>query len=83
MLGNVLKSVRAVEVSLHVVRAFVHLRELVSSHKELALKLDQLERKVGAHDQAIAGIIHAIRELTSAPESKKKRAIGFAPWKEK
>jgi hypothetical protein len=74
MLGNVLKSVRAVEVSLMVVRAFVHLRELVSAHKELWIKqlairlgckrpqpsrwlsqkLNQLERKVGAHDRAIA-----------------------------
>jgi hypothetical protein len=54
MLGNVLKSMRAVEVSLMVVRAFVHLRELVSTHKDFAKKLNQLEHKVGAHDRAIA-----------------------------
>jgi hypothetical protein len=83
MLGNVLKSERAVEVSLHIVRAFVRLRELVSGNKELAQKLSQLERKVGAHDNAIAEIINAIRELMSPLEPKKKRPIGFAPWKEK
>jgi phage regulator Rha-like protein len=60
MLGNVLKSERAVEVSLMVVRAFVHLRELVSTHKELSQKLNQLERKVGAHDHAIADLISAM-----------------------
>jgi phage regulator Rha-like protein len=83
MLGNVLKSERAVEISVHIVRAFVHLRELVSGHKELAQKLNQLERKVGAHDRAIAEIINAIRELMTLPDEKKKRPIGFAPWKEK
>jgi hypothetical protein len=83
MLGNVLKSERAVEVSLMVVRAFVHLRELISGHKELAQKLNQLERKVGAHDKAIAELINAIRQLMSPTEPRKKRPIGFAPWKQK
>ena len=83
MLGNVLKSERAIEMSLMVVRAFVHLRELVSGHKELAQKLSQLERKVGAHDKAIAEIINAIRGLTTPQEPGRKRPIGFAPWKEK
>jgi hypothetical protein len=83
MLGNVLKSERAVEVSLMVVRAFVHLRELVSGNKELAQKLNLLERKVGAHDKAIAELIHAIRQLMSPSTGEKKRSIGFAPWKEK
>ena len=83
MLGNVLKSERAVEVSLMVVRAFVRLRELVSGHKELSQKLNLLERKVGAHDRAIAELINAIRQLMSPAETKKKRPIGFAPWKEK
>lgn len=82
MLGNVLKSERAVEVSLMVVRTFVHLRELIAGNKELAQKLNQLDRKVGAHDKAIAEIINAIRELTSPPAPKKKRPIGVAPWEE-
>jgi len=81
MLGNVLKSDRAVEVSLMVVRTFVHLRELVSTHKELSQKFDQLERKVGAHDKALAEIINAIRQLMAPSEPNRKRRIGFAPWK--
>ncbi len=76
MLGNVLKSSRAVEVSLLVVRTFVQLREMLSSHKDLALKLEQLERKVGSHDQAIAGLIDAIRQLMTPPKSS-SRGIGF------
>jgi len=83
MLGNVLKSERAVEVSLMVVRAFVHLRELASTHKEFSQKLNQLERKVGAHDRAIAELINAIRQLMTPLDAGKKRPIGFAPWKEK
>lgn len=83
MLGNVLKSARAVEVSLMIVRTFVHLRELASAHKELSQKLNQLERKVGAHDRAIAELINAIRQLMTPVDPKKKRPIGFAPWKEK
>ncbi len=83
MLGNVLRSKCAVEVSLMVVRAFVHLRELASTHKELSQKLNQLERKVGAHDRAIAELINAIRQLMTPLEAGKKRSIGFAPWKEK
>ncbi|CAG0962915.1 hypothetical protein MTYP_00829 [Methylophilaceae bacterium] len=76
MLGNVLKSPRAVEISLLIVRTFVQLRELLSNHKELALKLEELERKTSSHDQAIAGLIEAIRQLmhTSTTSS---RPIGF------
>lgn len=83
MAASVLNSPCAIEISVHVVRAFVHLRELVSGHKELSQKLNQLERKVGAHDRAIAELINAIRELMTPAEPKKKRPIGFAPWKEK
>ena len=77
MLGNVLKSERAVEVSLMVVRAFVCLRELVAGNKELAQKLNQLERKVGAHDHAIAELISAIRQLMTPSEPKKTNEESF------
>lgn len=76
MLGNVLKSSRAVEVSLLVVRTFVQIREMLSTHKELAIKLEELERKVSSHDQAIAGLIDAIRQLMTPP-AQKKHGIGF------
>ena len=80
MAATVLNSSRAVEVSIYVVRAFVQLRELLAGHKELAKRLDQLEarleRKLTTQDQAIAGILEAIRELMKPPETK-KRPIGF------
>jgi hypothetical protein len=76
MAANVLASPRAIEMSVHVVRAFVRLREMISTNKELARKLDELERKLATHDQAIAGLIEAIRELMSPPEPK-RRPIGF------
>ncbi len=69
MLGNVLKSDRAVEVSILVVRTFVQLRELLSSNKELEIKLLELERKLSSHDQAAAGLIDAIRQLMKQPAS--------------
>jgi uncharacterized protein YukE len=83
MAASVLNTPRAVEVSVFVVRAFVKLRELAMAHKEIRQKLDELERKVAGHDQAIAGLISAIRELMTPPEAKKKRPIGFGPWGEK
>ncbi len=76
MPGNVLKSSRAVEVSLLVVRAFVQIREMLSSHKDIAAKLDQMERKLSSHHQAIAGLIDAIRQLM-APPATARRGIGF------
>lgn len=63
-------------MSVFIVRAFVQLREMLSSHKELAAQLEALEHKVGSHDQAIAGLIDAIRQLM-APTDKKERGIGF------
>lgn len=76
MLGNVLKSDRAVEVSLLVVRTFVQLREMLSTNKELEVKLLELERKVSSHDQALAGLIDAIRQLMKQPIGT-SRPIGF------
>ena len=81
MAATVLNSPRAVEVSIYVVRAFVQLRELLSGHKELAKRLDELEarmeRKLLTHDRAIVGILDAIRQLMAPPPAPKKRPIGF------
>ena len=74
--ANILNSPRAVEMGVYVVRAFVKLREVLASNKELARKLDQLERKLQTHDEAIVGILKAIRELTTTP-TPKRRGIGF------
>lgn len=80
MAATVLNSPRAVEMSVYVVRAFVRLRELLTSNKELARRLRELEaridKKLATHDQAIAAILSAIRELMSSP-APKRRSIGF------
>jgi len=78
--ANVLNSVRAVEMSIYVVRAFVKLRELLASNTELAQRLDELEarieEKLVGHDQAIAAMLSAIRGLMNPP-APKRRGIGF------
>jgi hypothetical protein len=76
MLSSVLKSTRAIAVNIEIMRTFVRMRELLASNKELAQKLAELERKLASHDQAIVGILKAIRELMSPPLPK-KRPIGF------
>jgi hypothetical protein len=76
MAATILSSPRAVEMSVYVVRAFVRLRELLGSNTALARKLDELERKYKHHDDAIAAILSAIRELMNPPEPK-RRPIGF------
>lgn len=82
MLSSVLRSARAVKVNIEIMRAFVRLRQLISSNRELAQKLDELDRRVSKHDAAISEIIEAIRQLMVPPDPGDKRSIGFAPWKE-
>ncbi len=82
MLSSVLNSPRAIAVNIEIMRAFVRMREIIAANKELAKKLDELERKVGSHDQAIAGILAHIRQLMAPPDTK-KRPIGFVTPKEK
>ena len=76
MVANVLKSDRAVRMSVLVVRAFVKLREMLASHKELAQKLAELEQRTSKHDADIQAIVNAIRRLMVQPDPPKKR-IGF------
>lgn len=76
MAATVLNSRRAVEMSVYVVRAFVRLREVIATNRELAHKLAQLERKLETHDDAILEILAAIRGLMSPPQPK-RRGIGF------
>lgn len=76
MAAGLLNSPRAVEVSVFVVRAFVKLRQLVLSHKELAGKLDQLERKFAGHDDTIRQLVAAIRQLMAPPDPPAK-PMGF------
>ena len=74
MVASVLNTPLAVVVSVQVVRAFVKLREMISSHKDLAKKLEDLEQK---YDSQFKMVFDAIRQLMTPPEPKKKRAIGF------
>jgi hypothetical protein len=78
MAATILSSPRAVEVSVYVVRAFVKLRQFAAAHKDLAAKLDQLERKVIGHDESIRELVAAIRMLMAPPPEPKRRKIGFA-----
>jgi len=74
--ANVVNSTRAIAMGVHVVRAFVQLRELVASDEALAQKLDELERKYRHHDKAIAAMLSAVRLLMQPPASN-QRGIGF------
>jgi len=74
MVANLLRSERAVRTSVYVVRAFVQLRKMIASNKELARRLDELE---GRYDRQFKAIFDAIRELMTPPEPKPRRRIGF------
>ena len=76
MLSSVLKSPRAVQMSIAIMRAFVRLRQVLASHKELANKFRELESRIDDHDEQIRAIFDAIRELMAEPEPKPKK-IGF------
>ena len=76
MLSSVLNSERAVKVNIAIMRAFVRLRQTLETNRELARKFEQLERRVGKHDEEIAAILEAIRQLM-APSEKPRREIGF------
>lgn len=84
MLSSVLHSDRAAAVNIEIMRAFVHMRAMLTGNRELARRLDQLEaridKKLATHDEAIAAILSAIRELTASPSTSKaykRRMIGF------
>lgn len=76
MLSSVLNSKRAIQINIQIMRAFVKLREILSTHKELAQKLKKLELKIDSHDQQIQAIFEVINQLLTTPE-KPKRKIGF------
>ena len=94
MAATILNSPRATEVSVYVVRAFVALREVLASNKELAKRLNDLEQSTEAlamqHDSfarntraQLKQVFDAIRELMTPPEPQKKRPIGFITGEEK
>jgi len=74
MLSSVLKTERAVQVNIAIMRAFVRWREILASHTELARKLDELEQR---HDAQFKIVFQALRQLTAQPEDERRRRIGF------
>lgn len=83
MLSSVLNSSQAVQVNIAIMRAFVKLREILATNKDLASQFEELARKVNSHDQAIAGLIHTISDLMSPKNVPANRPIGFVPLKSK
>ena len=79
MLSSVLHSPRAVQVNIAIMRAFVKLRELMISHKDLARKMEELEEKFKKHDENFVIVFKAIKKILEAPKAvnKKKMPIGF------
>jgi len=76
MAANVLNSPQAVQMSVFVVRAFVRMRQAMALHTNMAEKLEDLERRVTGHDEAIRSLVQTIRQLM-APPAKPRRSIGF------
>ena len=76
MLSSVLNSDRAIKVNIAIMRVFVKLRETLETNRELAKKFAELESRVGKHDEEIAAILEAMRQLMAPPE-KPRREIGF------
>ena len=77
MAASVLNSPKAVEMSIFVVRAFIRLRQILASNRQLAAKLNELEQRVATHDKSIVSLFQTVRSLMAAPE-KPKRKIGFS-----
>lgn len=76
MMASVLNSKVAIEASIFVVRAFVRLREFLSTHQELSLKFKELELRISSHDEQIQTIIAAKNQLLTPPDPPRKK-IGF------
>jgi len=77
MLASVLNSAIAIQASVRVVRAFVRLREMVAANAQLAAKLEELERRLDSHDEAIVDLFATLKRLLEPPQPPKRRAIGF------
>lgn len=77
MAANVLNSPRAVEMSVHVVRTFVRLRQAALNYEELGRRLLEAEQRLGPHDEHLAAIIRRLREMMEPHKPRKRRPIGF------
>ncbi|MCX6276068.1 MAG: hypothetical protein NTV09_12770 [Bacteroidetes bacterium] len=78
MLSSVLNSKQAIAVNIRIIRVFTKIREIISSNKDILLKLEQLEKKVNESDTDIQTIFNVLRQLLQAPNPPRRR-IGFKP----
>jgi hypothetical protein len=76
MLSSVLNTGRAVQMNIVIIRAFIKLREILASNRDLARRLDQVETRLGQHGSAIAVVVEEIKKLKQPPTTPKRR-IGF------
>lgn len=81
MLANVLKSKRAIQMSIRIIEIFVKLREILLTHKDILLKLEQLEKQVVQNSEDIQMIFHALKQLLNPPQEPRKQ-IGFKKTEE-
>jgi phage regulator Rha-like protein len=79
MLSSVLNSQRAVQMNILIIRAFVALREMLATHKDLARKIEDLERQQKEHGRQFAAVYSVVKRLIAAPRKPRRRPIGFAP----
>ena len=77
MLSSILKSKRAIEVNIAIMRTFVQLRKIMATRRELARKLEELEGRLGKHDEQFKVVFDAIRALMEEPEKPRRKKIGF------
>jgi len=77
MAASILNSVRAVDVSIFIVRAFVKLRQAIATHKELAAKIAHIEKHLSEHDEQIIELLQIIKQFTDPDQLSKRKQIGF------
>ena len=76
MLSNVLKSDRAIKMSIHIINVFVKMREMILTNKDILLKLEKLEKKIDTHDMNIEQLYDLVKQLIKQ-ESEPRTPIGF------
>lgn len=76
MLSSVLNSKHAVQMNILIIRAFIRLREILAAHKDLARKLEDLERKQQEQGAEIAAVYNLVKRLMAPPKGR-RRPIGF------
>ena len=77
MLANILRSEQAIEVSIRIIEIFIKMRETLMAHGDILIKLENLELKIGKHDEEIQALFKVLKEMLSKPAPTPARRIGF------